>query len=273
VKKKIFSIFFIIWFSLNSASLYSQEQETEADKTKEAPAPGSASGPVKTPSVCEVKPVSEDSSLFTIELKNTDVNDLFRLLAHDYGINVLVDERVKGTVTATLTSISLEEALAVIAQMNNLIIDRNGTVLLVRPNLVTRTFYLNFINAEELIRQSKQVSSSSSESGEEMLTTEVISVGNTIYDLLSDQGKVFSGSQGNSLVVIDYPPQVARIEEYIKAIDTKLSSRVFKLKYISIKDLFPLLSDLEREERKKQRNERKEERDEIKEIRKTFEDG
>jgi hypothetical protein len=59
----------------------------------------------------------------------------------------------------------------------------------------------------------------------------------TIYNLLSEKGKILLGKQHNSIIVIDYPTNMAKVEEYLKEIDKKMASRVFKLKYLKASDV------------------------------------
>ncbi len=249
-----------------------------------------SSAPEPVP-VLEIKASEKDPSLFSIELKDAGINDIFRVLAHDYDLNILVDGTVSGTVTASFTSIALEEALEILADINNLRLEKKGRVIVVKPNLITKTFVLNYINVEDLLGQKGSAGTASASTaataagttgpGAAVAAAPAVSAvpmtgtasQNTIYDLLSGDGKILNGSQTNSLVVIDYPPYVEKISAYIDSVDKKMSTKVFNLQYISVKDLFSDLIDRERSEREKQREERKAERDEIKEIREKSDEG
>ncbi len=203
---------------------------------------------VKPEPVMEIKQLGSDKPLYSFELRDVEIGDLLRVLAHDYKLNLLVDKEVAGKVTASLSSISLEEALETIAESQNLNLKKKGNIIRVSPNLITKIFTLRFIEAREILESfsyseasqpseasaaasnTTQASSSSAEGSE--------SAGpNTIYDLLSDKGKILLGKRQNSLVVIDYPPYVERVEEYLKEIDKKMASRVFKLKYLKAADV------------------------------------
>ncbi|OPX28850.1 MAG: hypothetical protein B1H08_05160 [Candidatus Omnitrophica bacterium 4484_171] len=212
--------------------------------------------------VFEVRRLKTNEPRYSIELRGVELGDLFRVFAHDYKFNFLVDKGVKGKVTASFTNISLEEALERIAQMNNLALKKEGNVIIVKPNLITKMFILRYIEADKLlgISRNKQGQKEQGE-GEKSMAT--------IYDLLSPEGKILSGPQSNSIVVIDYPPNVEKVKNFITAVDQKMSRKVFKLKYLSVKDLFPSLISEEINRRKEQRDEREKESDEIKGIRGT----
>ncbi|OQX54082.1 MAG: hypothetical protein B5M48_01620 [Candidatus Omnitrophica bacterium 4484_213] len=128
--------------------------------------------------IIEIKRLDTEEPFYSFELRDAEIKDILRILGHDYNLNILIDEEVKGKVTASLRKISLEEALEKIADMQNLLLEKRGDIIVVKPNLI---------------------------------------------------------------------------------------KKIFKLKYISVKDIFPKLAEKEREERKQQREERKDEKSEIEE--------
>lgn len=250
---RLILVIFLLCFPLFEilAQEIAEEQKeviTEPKKEREAPA------------IIEIKQKEPGQPLFSLELRNAPIKDFLRLLAHDYNLNILIDKDVKGEITASLRNISLEEALERIAEMHNLILEKKEDVIIVRPNLITKVFILKNLEVRELLKLPQE------KEGEE-------SRAHTIYDLLSEEGKIFLGEQQNSLVVIDYPSNIKKVEEFLQVMDQKMTFHVFKLKYLSVKELFPQLVDREIEERKKYREEREAERAEIKEIRELEEGG
>jgi type II secretory pathway component GspD/PulD (secretin) len=217
----------------------------------------------------EIKRLNTKQPLYSFELRDVEVKDLFRVLAHDYKLNLLVDKDVEGKVTASLSSVSLEEALDTIADSLNLVMEKKGTIIKVSPNLVIKTFVLKYIEAKKVLEQS----SSSQESQTATTTSAASSPASaapppasaaapaqyststasnepsetggstsanksfTIYDLISSKGIILLGQQPNSITVIDYPPNLERIEEYLNAIDQRMTSRVFKLKFLKAKEI------------------------------------
>ncbi|MFH1771689.1 MAG: hypothetical protein ABH872_02640 [Candidatus Omnitrophota bacterium] len=188
----------------------------------------------------------KDAALFSIELRDAELVDLFRVLAHDYNLNIMADKAVEGKVTASLTNISLNEALLRIADLHNLIIEEQGNVLVVKPNLKTKVFILKHVEAKILLNQSVFSNQTPSNSANLQASSPDSSTTGqaqqekkeaNIYDLLSDQGKVLLGTQPNSLLVIDYPDNLKKIDIYISTIDKGMASRIFKLKYISAQDI------------------------------------
>lgn len=257
------SLIFILLLMLSSkrdSFIFAQEAATEGQEdTNEAPqeeasagaqaageeqqddalAEEAASATTTTP-VLEIKRLETEEPLYSLELRDVDITDLFRVLAHDYKLNLMVDKDVTGTVTASLTSVSLEEALDTIAESQNLILKKKGNIIKIVPNLITKTFTLKYVEAKSMLKSSDSSSASEAASTDTETTgtsSSTSSQANTIYDLLSSKGKVFLGKQPNSIIVIDYPPNIDKVEEYFKIVDQRMASRVFKLKYLKATDV------------------------------------
>ena len=205
-----------------------QEQAAE-DKIPEGESPAAAP-------LMEIKRLETKEPLYSFELRDADIADLFRVLAQDYKLNLLIDRDVQGKITASLSSVSLEEALGSIADSQNLILEKKGNITRVSPNLITKVFVLNSIEAKQLLEPSASAGEAQGEGASESGAGAKKET-STIYDLISEKGIVLLGKQPNSIVVIDYPPNVLKIEGYLKAIDQKMGSRVFKLKYLKATDI------------------------------------
>ena len=219
----------------------------------------------QNPPLLEIKPLRGKKPLYSIELRDVELRDFFRVVAHDYNLNFLIDKDVTGKVTVSLTNISLKEALERIARINNLILEKSGDISIIKPNLITKIFTLRHIEAKSLLEISTGTkegnlsegssSSSAGTTGAGVPSEASSSAGGSempgmsgggsrqegkaavIYDFLSDKGKILLGEQPNSIMVVDYPKNVERIEAYLKMADKEMMSKIFKLKYISAKDI------------------------------------
>jgi len=243
-------------FSLPFSLVYSQN-EPEADSEQTAA--------VSSHSFMQIKPLEKNK--YTIELRDVDIRDLLRVLAHDYKLNILIGEGVKGRITASFNNITISEALEVIAKANNLLLKRERGIIKVVPHLVTKVFILRHVGAKKLLEDSQKeeentTSSSSSDSSSSSSSTtqsvssqssettggvssgtssisssDEIKTQDTIFDLLSEEGKILLGQEPNSLMVIDYPENVERIEAFLNMIDKRMSMEVFRLKYLSAAEI------------------------------------
>jgi len=182
--------------------------------------------------VLEIKRLESEKPLYSIELRDVQLTDLFRVIAHDYNLNMLMDQNVSGTITASFTNISLDEALDAIAEMSNLKIQKKGNIVKVSMNLITQTIVLKYIEAKKLFDASVPAQASSGNAA-----TAAAPSGSGLYGLLSEKGKILLGQQQNSLTVIDYPDSVKKVEDYLGVIDHKMETRIFKLKYLKANEL------------------------------------
>jgi type II secretory pathway component HofQ len=177
----------------------------------------------------EIKRLESEEPLYSIELRDVQLADLFRVIAHDYNLNILLDKGIAGTITASFTNVSLEEALESIAEMHNLSLEKKGNILRVVPNLLTKTIVLKYIEAKKLL---DPFNSDEASAGQTVQETNQTQSQSSIYSLLSEKGKILLGKQQNSVTVIDYPANVKSVEDYIAVVDHKMTTRIFKLKYL-----------------------------------------
>lgn len=247
---KIYFISCIVIILSLSSAIYALAQEAEQSGKSEVKQESKpAEETTEQQPIMEIKPLETEESLYSIELRDVEIDDLLRMLAQNYKLNIWMDKDVGGKVTASFSNIGLEEAIKTIAESSNLIFKKEGNVIKVVPNLISKTFVLRYIEAKKLVKGESKVEEA-----------EGITAGATIFDLLSEKGKILLGEQPNSIMVIDYPQNIQNIEQYIKFADQGRTFQVFKLKYLSVSDLFPELAEQQRETRKKQREEREEER-------------
>ncbi|MFA7677586.1 MAG: hypothetical protein WCY34_05385 [Candidatus Omnitrophota bacterium] len=223
-------------FSQTSSGV-SGESTSRAKSSASATSKVVESDAVEELPLIEVKRLEGDRLQYSIELRNAKLSDFFRLIAHDYDFNILVDKRVEGEVTASFTNLSLEDALENIASMYGLSLEKNKGVVVVKPNLITKTIAFKHINAESFLRGVASSSYTPGDNPDSSQDSLADSSTANIYDLLSPIGKILLGRQRNIIMVIDYPDNVNKVENFVQAVDGRMASKVFKLKYISSKEI------------------------------------
>ncbi len=154
---KKFSLFFIIGAMIILGEILKAQEEDLTPQKEPSPQILQEEELKKTPSsVLEIKKLPGLKNLFSIELREAELADIFRVIAHDFNLNILVDKNVKGKVTASFTNISLEEAIEKIAEMNNLRLEKKGNVIIVKPNLITKVFRLKYISAKDIVGEEEK---------------------------------------------------------------------------------------------------------------------
>jgi type II secretory pathway component GspD/PulD (secretin) len=48
---------------------------------------------------------------------------------------------------------------------------------------------------------------------------------------------MFLGKMPNSILVIDYPLNIQKVSQYVRVVDRKMASKVFKLKHLSVNEI------------------------------------
>ena len=172
--------------------------------------------PSQLPSTTPTPTPQYSGEIISLDLKDYDVKDFFRLISEISGLNVVLDPNVGGTLTLKLTDVPWDQALDVVLRNYQLGAQLQGNVLRIATNqtlqaeqtaqkalrdaqesaapLVTRTFLLNYTKAD------------------------VVSA--TLRGLLSPRGTIITDVRRNALIVTDIPSQYTNLETMVKFLDT-----------------------------------------------------
>ena len=77
------------------------------------------------------QPAARSIAVISLSVKDADLVEVVRSFARIAGVNLIVDPSVRGTVTAELTSVRWDHALAAILKMNGLAMELDGRILTV----------------------------------------------------------------------------------------------------------------------------------------------
>jgi type IV pilus assembly protein PilQ len=69
-----------------------------------------------------------------LDLKDADIQDVFRLLADIGGVNIVVADEVRGKVTLKLKRVAWDQVACTIAAVHKLSLSAKQNVILVRPS-------------------------------------------------------------------------------------------------------------------------------------------
>ncbi len=174
------------------------------------PQSASASGPKYTG-----QPIS-------LDLKNVDLKDFFRLIHEISGLNVIVDPDVTGTVTMVLDDVPWDQALAIVLRDNGLGEQLQGNVL--------RIAKLSTLQAEQ--SEAQKMAEAKMEAAPLVTVFRRISYAkaSTIATLLkswvgggalSPRGSVLVDDRTNTLIISDIPQRIPMIENVINKLDTR----------------------------------------------------
>ena len=153
----------------------------------------------------------------SVNLKDVDLKDFFRLIHEISGLNIVLDPNVKGTVTLVLDEVPWDQALNIVLKNNGLECELEGNVMriatldtlkkeadaqraqqeakaLAVPK-VTQTIFLSYAHAQDLVV--------------------------TIKKFLSPRGDIIADTRLNALIIEDIPSYLPPVNALIKQLDFK----------------------------------------------------
>ncbi len=153
----------------------------------------------------------------SLNLKDADLKDFFRLIHEISGLNVVLDPNVRGSVTIVLDDVPWDQALDIVLKNNSLERQLDGNVLRIATvetlrkeaearkaqveaqdlavNKVTITRYLSYAHARDLMP--------------------------IIKKFLSPRGDVVADDRTNALIIQDIPSTLPGVEQRIRDLDLK----------------------------------------------------
>src|SRR5207253_7660814 len=144
----------------------------------------------------------------SVNLKDVDLKDFFRLIHEISGLNVVLDPAVKGSLTIVLDEVPWDQALDIVMQNNSLDKQLNGNVLRIATKAT--------IKAEA--ESQRDLVKAQAEAVEPVTVTRVLSYAKattlkeTLKKFLSARGDILSDDRSNTLIIRDIPSVIPVID-------------------------------------------------------------
>jgi type IV pilus assembly protein PilQ len=176
-------------------------------------------------------PPSEEKPAYTgelisLNLKDVDLKDFFRLVHEISGLNILVDPNVTGSVTTVLDSVPWDQALDIILKDNGLGRVLEGNVLRIArlETLMTEQETANKmaearLEAAPLVTIFRPMNYAKATAIANLLKT--WSAGKESGGALSKRGTVLVDERTNTLIISDVASRIPTIEGVLSRLDTK----------------------------------------------------
>jgi len=189
-----------------------------------APSVPTATLPVQSPAsqVITAVPAAQapkySGELISLELKDADLKDFFRLIGEISGLNIVLDPDVKGSLTIFLNDVPWDQALDVVLKNNSLGKQLDGNVLRVASNTT--------LEGEEA--QRKRLSDARVLAAELQTETRVLSYAKAadlslvLKKVLSPRGDIIVDVRTNSMIISDIPGKFEALDALIKQLDKKI---------------------------------------------------
>ena len=183
---------------------------------------GSAASIVGNSQASPASPVPVAGGRYTgepisVNLKDVDLKDFFRLIHEISGLNVVLDPAVKGSLTIVLDEVPWDQALDIVLQNNGLDKQLSGNVL----RIATRD------TLKKEAETQRDLEKAQAEAVAPVTVTRVLSYGkaekmkDTLKKFLSQRGDILSDDRSNQLIIRDIPSVIPVIDNLIRQLDRK----------------------------------------------------
>src|SRR5207249_3937100 len=186
-------------------------------------------------------PAQTSSAMYTgepisVNLKDVDLRDFFRLIHEISGLNVVLDPAVKGSLTIVLDEVPWDQALDIVLQNNSLDKQLNGNVL----RIATRATMKNEAETQRDLEKAQ------AEAVAPVTVTRVLSYSkaatlkDTLKKFLSSRGDILSDDRSNQLIIRDIPSVIPVIDNLIRQLDRKSQQVEIEARVVSASRSFAL---------------------------------
>jgi type IV pilus assembly protein PilQ len=190
-----------------------------------------------TPQATQATPMSGaryTGEPISVNLKDVDLKDFFRLIHEISGLNVVLDPAVKGSLTIVLDEVPWDQALDIVLQNNGLDKQLSGNVL----RIATRTTLKSEAETQRDLERAQ------AEAVTPVTVTRVLSYAKaasmtaTLKKFLSARGDILSDDRSNQLIIRDIPSVIPTIDNLIHQLDRKSQQVEIEARVVSASRTF-----------------------------------
>jgi type IV pilus assembly protein PilQ len=192
-------------------------QVAAQEAAQEASSAAATVAPPQQPPQAPTAPSRYTGEPISVNLKDVDLRDFFRLIHEISGLNVVLDPAVKGNLTIVLDEVPWDQALDIVLQNNGLDKELHGNVL--------RIATLDTIKKEA--NTARDVRKAQNDSQELVTVTRVLSYAkadtlkDTFKKFLSPRGDILADARSNQLIIRDIPAVIPTLDNLIRQLDRK----------------------------------------------------
>jgi type IV pilus assembly protein PilQ len=153
--------------------------------------------------------------IISLDLRDVDIKDFFRLIGEITGLNVILDPNVGGTLTILLKDVPWDQALDIVLRNYQFGAQLQGNVLRIATNA--------------RLQQEQAEQRTSREAAEQVVDlvsrpivlnyTRAETVAPTLRTVLTPRGSIIQDLRRNALIITDIPSQFGRVDEMVRFLD------------------------------------------------------
>ena len=228
-----------------------------AEKPPEVtPAPAEKASPQEKEPPKEARGPEVDRSQITpykgarlsLDFKDADIHNIFRLIAEVSDLNIITSDEVKGKVTVRLVNVPWDQALDVILSTKNLIKMEEGNVIRITTIENVRKEREDKNKEEEVLLKTRDTKIKLEEPGKKILKVNYADASELQKLLLEkkEEGKGFLSPQGsvkadkrtNTLIIQDIRSNLDEVEQLIKDLDSPTPQVLIEARIVQAQTTF-----------------------------------
>jgi type IV pilus assembly protein PilQ len=153
----------------------------------------------------------------SVNLKDVDLKDFFRLIHEISGLNVVLDPAVKGSLTIVLDEVPWDQALDIVLQNNSLDKQLNGNVL----RIASRSTLKNEAETQRDLEKAQAEAVAPVTVPRVLSYAKAASMAPLLKKFLSSRGDILFDDRSNQLIIRDIPSVIPIIDNLIRNLDRK----------------------------------------------------
>jgi len=175
-------------------------------------------------------PVSSNPELISLDLRGIDILEFFRMFSMRTGLNIVTTRNVSGRINLFINNISSADALEMVLVANDLAMEKKGNIIYVMTASEYQSLYGKRYNEKRKIVSLK------------LNYAKPRDVAIALDNLRGDIGKVIVDEASATLILIDIPENLEKMEEMVERLDQPLVTEIFELNYAKAEDIETKLS-------------------------------
>jgi len=178
------------------------------------------------------KTTPDTSELISLDLKGVDILELFKMLSLKTGLNIVTTKNVSGRVNLYINNVTFEDTLEIILLSNDLAAERKANIITVMTAAEYQALYGKKYNEKRKLLSLK------------LNYARPKDVSTALDNLKSDIGKIIVDEASGTLILIDTPESIEKMQGMIKQLDQSLVTEIFELNYAKAEDIQAKLTPL-----------------------------
>ena len=172
----------------------------------------------------------------SVNLKDVDLKDFFRLIHEISGLNVVLDPAVKGSLTIVLDEVPWDQALDIVMQNNSLDKQLNGNVL----RIATRSTLKNEAETQRDLEKAQAEAIAPVTVTRVLSYAKAASMAPTLKKFLSSRGDILYDDRSNQVIIRDIPSVIPILDNLIRQLDRKSQQVEIEARVVSASRSFAL---------------------------------